>query len=105
MNISITFKHMNPNPLLKTLIEEKSIALKKYFNGKINVVWSLDAEKVNKVAHCHLLGNDMDYFGEATTKDLRTSVDLVLSKLEKQVKKHKEILKGRHKGNVGLKAA
>jgi ribosome-associated translation inhibitor RaiA len=35
----------------------------------------------------------MDYFGEASTEDFKASIDLTLEKIEKQIRKHKEIVK------------
>ncbi len=96
MNLNISFKHMDPSDDLKTFIQEKSETLKKYFQGKISITWNLTIEKLNRVAHCHVVGNHMDYFGEASTEDFKASIDLALEKIEKQVRKHKEIVKNHH---------
>jgi putative sigma-54 modulation protein len=45
------------------------------------------------VAHCHLVGNSMDYFAEAATEDFYAAIDMTVDKIEKQLKKHKEIVK------------
>jgi len=96
MNLNISFKHVDSSETLKTFIEEKSGALKKYFDGKISMNWVLSMEKVNRIAHCHLVGNNMDYFGEGITEDFKASVDLTLERLEKQIQKHKEIVTNHH---------
>src|SRR4051812_4511037 len=93
MNLNISFKHMDSSENLKVFIQEKSESLKKYFDGRISVTWNLSMEKQNRVAHCHLVGNNMDYFGEALTEDFKASIDMALDKIEKQVRKHKEIVK------------
>lgn len=93
MNLSVSFKHMDPSDSLKKFIEEKSETLKKYFNGRITVGWNLSAEKQNRIAHCHVSGNHMDFFGEASTEDFKASIDMALEKVEKQIRKHKEIVK------------
>jgi putative sigma-54 modulation protein len=84
---------MEPSDFLKTFIQEKSETLKRYFHGKISATWSLSIEKQNRIAHCHIVGNHIDFFGEATTEDFKASIDLTLEKLEKQIRKHKEIVK------------
>jgi putative sigma-54 modulation protein len=81
---------MESNDTLKEFISKKSEVLKKYFQGQITVTWTLTPEKVQRIAHCHLVGNHMDYFGEGSTEDYKASVDLALDKIEIQVKKHKE---------------
>ncbi|MEO5971313.1 MAG: ribosome-associated translation inhibitor RaiA [Bdellovibrionia bacterium] len=93
MNLNISFKHIESEELIKTFIQEKSETLKRYFDGRISVAWTLSSEKQNRIAHCHLVGNEMDYFGEGSTNDLKASIGMALDKIEKQLRKHKEIVK------------
>jgi len=93
MNLNISFKHIAPSDALKVFTEEKCETLKKYFDGKIHVTWNFTVENLSKIAHCHLVGNNMDYFGEGVTEDFHASVDLALDKIEKQIRKHKEKVK------------
>ncbi len=97
MELNMSFKHIEPSDLIKTYAEEKSGRFKKYFNGKIRVTWNFTKEKQNSIAHCHLVGDHMDYFGEMTSHDLYAAVDLVADKIDKQLRKHKEIVKNHHK--------
>ncbi len=92
MVLNISFKHMDTSDALKVYVAEKSEKLKKYFQGKIHVTWNFSHEKNNRIAHCHLVGNSMDYFSEETTDDFHTSIDRVVDHIEKQLKKHKEIV-------------
>lgn len=99
MNLNVSFKHMEPSEYLRKFIEEKSETLKRYFDGKITATWNLSMEKQDRVAHCHIVGNHMDYFGEATTEDFKASIELTLDKLEKQIRKKKEKVKDHlHRG-------
>ncbi len=93
MNVQITFKHMQNKPDIKAYAEEKSEKLKKYFNGKVHLTWTFDHLAEGMVAHCHLVGNHIDFFGEATTEDLRASIDGTIDKIERQIRKKKEIVK------------
>src|SRR4051812_25700265 len=99
MNTTISFKQVDPSDALKQFIEGKSVSLEKYFNGKISITWIISSERQNRIAHCHLVGNQMDYFGEGITDDFKASVDLALEKIEKQLRKHKEIVTGHKNGN------
>ena len=85
---------MEASDAIKTYAEEKSEKLKKYFDGKIIVDWNfeVDAHK-HHIAHVHLLGNHIDYFGEAVTEELHGSIDQAIDKAERQIKKKKEQLK------------
>ena len=93
MNTVISFKQMDASPALKEFIEEKSLTLKKYFRGKISVTWNLSKERETRIAHCHLVGNQMDYFGEGVAVEFRDSINEALEKIERQLRKHKEIVK------------
>src|SRR5690349_728096 len=93
MNLNISFRHIDPNDSLKAFIREKSTTLEKYFQGRISVAWNMTVEKQNRIAHCHLVGNNMDFFGEGVSEDFKASIDLALDKIEKQIRKHKEKVK------------
>jgi putative sigma-54 modulation protein len=92
MNVDIAFKEMDPSDAIKTLTLEKSGRLAKYFQGRTHVTWHFCVEKTEHVARCHLVGNNMDYHGEARTEDLYKSIDEALKKVERQIRKHKEIV-------------
>ncbi|MBI4925706.1 MAG: ribosome-associated translation inhibitor RaiA [Bdellovibrio sp.] len=93
MVLNISFKHINSNDVIKDYAREKSERFKKYFSGKIHVTWNFTKEKENNIAHCHLVGNRMDYFGETSSHDLFFSIDKVTDKIQKQLRRHKEIVK------------
>ena len=98
MLLNVSFKQMEPSDSLREFIREKSETLTKYFDGKITVTWNLAVEnKHTLVAHCHLVGNNMDFYGEASTEDFKASIDSSLDKIETQIRKHKEIVKNHHK--------
>ncbi len=96
MNSHISFKNMDSSETLKVFIEEKARALLKYFEGKTSITWVISLEKLNCIAHCHLVGNNMDYFGEGITEDFKASIDVALHKLETQIRKHKEKVTNHH---------
>jgi putative sigma-54 modulation protein len=99
MELHYSFKHMGPSDTLRDYAAEKSQKLAKYFDGKSNVTWSMSVEKQNRIVHCHLVGRNLDCFGEAVSEDFYASIDLALEKIEKQLRKHKEIVKDHlHRG-------
>lgn len=94
MVVDISFKQMKTSDKLKEYIIEKTSHLQKYFKGKIHVTWTLSIEKQFHVAHCHVIGSHMDLFGEHSSDAAFTeSIDLAVDKIEKQLRKHKEIVK------------
>ncbi len=101
MTVNMSFKNLESTNVLithlaeivKNYAHEKSDKLKKYFHGKTTINWNFAVENLTHVAHCHLVGNNMDYFGEAQTENLYASIDMAVDKIEKQLRKHKEIVK------------
>ena len=83
MDLHISFKNMDRSQALQVYTKDKSEKLKKYFNGRISVSWNFSIENVNKIAHCRLTGNSMDYFGEGESDDIRSSLSYKLKRLLK----------------------
>ncbi len=100
MNIKTAYKHLESTPAIEEITQRKSEKLKKYFQGKLNLDWTFTVEKKLHIAHCHLTGNNMDFFAEATTESIYSAIDEAILALEKQVKKHKEQLKNHHVKNA-----
>lgn len=93
MTLDMNFKHIEPTESIKAYAAEKSQKLQKYFRGRVNVHWFFTVENNNHIAHCHVTGTNMDYNGEAATDGMYASIDLAIDKIERQVRKHKEIVK------------
>ena len=100
MKIKVTYKHLESTPALDEMTQKKSEKLKKFFDGQLNLHWSYTVEKMNHIAHCHLTGNHMEFFAEATTDSIYASIDEVILALEKQLRKNKEQLKNHHHKKV-----
>lgn len=96
MNIQISFKNLDSSDRVKAHTEEQSERLKKYFQGKISLTWNFSRERENHIAHCHLVGNGMNYFGESESIDFFAAIDQCIEKIEKQLRKHKEIVTDHH---------
>lgn len=97
MVISMSFKHMSPSDKLREYTEEKCQRLTKYFKGRVHLTWTLEVNKLVRSAHCHLVGNHMDYFGHGDTEDFLASIDDAIDRIETQLRRHKEIVKDHHR--------
>jgi putative sigma-54 modulation protein len=84
---------MRTSEAIREYAKEKSEKLTKYFSGRINVVWNFSMERELRHAHCHITGNHIDYFAEAKSEDLYASIEMAVAKLDRQVRKHKEVVK------------
>lgn len=93
MQLNIAFKQMDSSEAIKFYVREKCEKLATYFKGQITVSWNFSVTKEGQSAHCHLTGDHMDYFSDETSHDLHVSIDRVIDKIERQVRKHKEIVR------------
>jgi len=99
MNISVTFRHMDATEALKDYAKEKVEKIRKYFPDpiKTHVVLACD-RGYNHIADVTItLYNGIVIKGEETTEDMYSSLDLVMAKIERQVRRYKEKLR-HHKG-------
>ncbi|MDY6971447.1 MAG: ribosome-associated translation inhibitor RaiA [Thermodesulfobacteriota bacterium] len=88
MDITVTFRHMEPIESLKAYAKEKISKINKYLNspGEANIV--LTVEKFRHLAAVSLCVNGTWIKGMEETEDMYSAIDQVMDKIEKQVKKH-----------------
>lgn len=90
MKVTITFRHLDHTPSLDERIQEKSKKLAKYLGGKSHIKWSCYVKEGNHYAEVDLLGPNFSYHATGHSDSLYKTIDLVVSKIEKQVQKKKE---------------
>ncbi len=96
MKIHMTFKHMDATEPLKRHVNEKSERFKKFITESVDCTWICFLEADVHVAEVRVHGPHIDYFAQAKTDDLYQSIEDAVEKMEKQLRKHKEILKDHH---------
>jgi putative sigma-54 modulation protein len=99
MQLSVTFRHMDSTEALKDYAREKIERIRKYFPDpiKAHVVLACD-RGYNHIADVMItLHNGIVIKGEETTEDMYSSIDLVMAKIERQVRRYKEKIR-HHKG-------
>ena len=95
MQINVTFRHMEHSNELKDYIQDRFSRLKKYSDSPMNVNVVLTTEKFRKTAEVVVTGNGIRAAAKQEHDDLRAAVDLVLDKIERQLKKFREKVKSR----------
>jgi putative sigma-54 modulation protein len=99
MQLSVTFRHMDSTEALKDYAREKIERVRKYFPDpiKAHVVLACD-RGYNHIADVNIvLHNGIVIAGRETTEDMYSSIDLVMAKIERQVRRYKEKIR-HHKG-------
>jgi putative sigma-54 modulation protein len=106
MNTSVRFKNLEPSDALKTYVGEKLDRMDKYFNGAAEANVVLSIEKFRHSAEIHITGDRLTINGKEETEEMYSAIDMVLDKLEVQIKKSKQKLREhRPKGKSGSTAS
>lgn len=97
-DVSVTFRHLEATPALKAYAEEKAAKINKYFGGlnEVNVVLSL--EKHRYMAEITLKAGRTTVNAREETSDMYSAIDLVVDKINRQIKKYKDKMKN-HKSS------
>ena len=87
---SVTFRHTRPTDALKRYAQEKIHKIGKYFNRPLeaHVVLSVDSRQ-RQVADVTLQARGMTIHGREETDDLYSAIDLLVDKVEQQIRKYK----------------
>ncbi len=103
MNVSVTFRHIGSSDAIKKYVESKTAKLQKYLNNIIEAHITLSMERVEHkesgVAQIKLTAKNLVINGEEKSSDIYSAIDLLMEKVESQIKKHKE--KSRRKDYEG----
>lgn len=97
MRINITGKHMDVTQAINDLIEKKMKKLDKFFEEDTTVKVVLSVEKERNIMEATIKHNGLIIRSEDFDRDMHTTVDKVIRKLEKQVLNHKSKLSSRLK--------
>lgn len=106
MNTSVRFKNLEPSDALKSYVSEKLDRMEKYFNGPAEANVVLSIEKFRHSAEINVIGDRLTINGKEETGEMYSAIDMVLDKLEGQIKKNKQKgRKYRSKGKTGVMTA
>jgi len=95
MQIDITFKNMDSTDALKDYASKRLSKLDKYIDRPTEVHIVLSVEKRRHKADVTVSADWVVINAVEITEDMYSAIDMVMDKLERQVKKHKEKLQGK----------
>jgi putative sigma-54 modulation protein len=90
MQISIVGRHVEITDAIEDYIGKRLQKLKKYFPMLMDVHIILFTQKYLQGADITIQANNITIHGEEKSKDLYASIDMVIDKLDAQLKKHKD---------------
>ena len=92
MNIILTGRHLEITPALKNYADEKIKKFDRYISNISEAIVTLSVEKYRHKAEVLLKVNGVLIQAEGITGEIYSSIDDVVEKLERQIKKYKEKL-------------
>ena len=99
MNIAFTFKNFEPSDHLKKYARRRFEKLGRFFgkSAGLDVQEALSVDKFRHKCDVRIAGEGLSLAATEQTEEMYSSIDLVLDKLEAQVKKHVSRIKQHHR--------
>jgi putative sigma-54 modulation protein len=98
MQTSVTFKNLDPSEHLKTYVTDKLNRFDKLLDNPAEASVVLSVEKFRHIAEINIIGDRLSINGREETNDMYPAIDMVLDKLEKQIKRGKQKIRDRRTG-------
>jgi putative sigma-54 modulation protein len=95
MQTSVTFKNLDPSENLKSYARGKLDRFDKFLDNPAEANVVLSVEKFRHIAEININGDRLTINGKEETNDMYSAIDMVLDKLEKQIKKNKQKIRER----------
>jgi putative sigma-54 modulation protein len=94
MKISVTFRNAEGENWQKDYVEERLEKLKKYIDNPVDARVILSVEKFRNTAEINLMANGLNINSKEEEKDMHLAIDNAIEKIERQLKKRKERVRG-----------
>jgi len=95
MQTSVTFKNLDSSEHLKKYVSDKLDRFDRLLDNPAEANVVLRVEKFRHIAEINIIGDRLTINGKEETEDMYSAIDIVLDKLEKQIKKGKEKIRER----------
>jgi putative sigma-54 modulation protein len=95
MQTSVTFKNLDSSENLRAYVTDKLNRFDKFLYNPAEANVVLSVEKFRHIAEISISGDRLNIIGKEETDDMYSAIDMVLDKLEKQIKKHKQKIRER----------
>ncbi len=90
MQLSVTFRHMEPSEALKNYVQERTNRLTRYIDKPLEAQVALTVNKFRQIVDVVINANGIRIAGQEAHEDMYAAIDLVMDKIERQVKKYRE---------------
>lgn len=94
MQVHVTFRHFDSSQAVKDYIQSKTEKFKKFLHEPVEVHVILELQKHSHKAEMNISAKHIKYHALVDeSSNLYAAIDLVAEKIERQLRKHKEIVK------------
>jgi putative sigma-54 modulation protein len=103
MNLHLTGHHLEITPAIRDYVVSKLDRVTRHFDHVIdvNVVLSVDKLQQKVEANVHVRGKDIH--AQSVDADMYAAIDALADKLDRQVRKHKEMREARRHDGAAVK--
>ena len=98
MQTNITGHHIEVTPALRAYVTEKLQRISRHFDHVISIDVILKVENHSKFAEgkINAAGTGKALFAQESDDDMYAAIDGLIDKLDKQVRRHKDRIRGHH---------
>ena len=100
MQINVTGHHVEVTPPLKTYVTEKMQRISRHFDHVISITVILKVENHQQQAEATVKAANKTLFAHAIDSDMYAAIDSLVDKVDKQVRRYKDRMKGHHAKRV-----
>lgn len=93
MQISVTFRHIEPSEALKNYVTDRLNKFKRFLDGPVEAHVVLGLEKFRHLADVIIDNNGRIIKGREENTDMYAAIDLVMDKIDMQLKKFRDKLR------------
>ncbi len=105
MNISITFRHMEPSEAIKRYANEKLAKIQKFLRQPMTAKVTLSINQLEHIAEARISSGGAHLEAKEAGEDMYASIDSVLSKLERQIRGTKGAAQAKRRGGESVRTA
>jgi len=100
MQLTVTGHHVEITPPLRSYLQKKLERITRHFDNVIDVHCVLTVEKLRQRAEATVRVSGGTIHADATEPDMYAAIDMLIDKLDRLVRKHKEKTTDHHAGEA-----
>ncbi len=104
MRVAVTFRNLESSPALKEYAEQKISKLQKYMRAPLDADVTVSQERHLRQVHMIVTGDGGRYEGSEKAETAQAAIDLVMDKVDRQLREHLDSERSRQRSTPGIKS-